>query len=1558
MTNFSRHHTTKKGAYMSDREQTAKSTSKTVSHRTGIRAILSSLFRGSGSGASSRTRALLAVLALAIAAFAITAAPALAAPPATTTPVVSEVSYASAKVSGKLTGTPLCPEFCPISYSFQYSTSASGPWAPGPDGKFFEEVTDKPVDAVLDGLEDGTQYFVRLVAGNGFAISDPPEAISPGPNPSFTTLVADPASVEATDNASEVEYTTAEVSGTVNRPEKSNDLTCNFEYIADADYQANPPSERYLGSPPPVSCEQSPISTVGSSTVTAKLAGLAPSTIYHLRLAVSNAAGSDSKEAPATFTSLGPVPKPTVSATDDADEVSYFTAKASGEIQRPVGADSALDTSCRFEYVTEEQFTNNPPAEEFAGAGQVDCIEAPSYAPLTTTDPTPVSAELSGLNAGPTGTTYHLRLTAENGGGTTSQDASTTFTTLPSKEPALEINLVAPADIGYTTVHVSGTVDRGTPERNISYGWQVSSNPADWSELVHDICCSAQPGKQEYSENIGGLKPGTEYFARLIGFDVTNNEPPYPEILSSEPYESFTTKGTSAPPNAILDPVTNITGTTAHFSGTVDANAPLEALPPDAEAAYKTDWQIECTPACPSGPAFSGTVKAGEAAQPIAVDARHLDPNTEYTIRLVAHNSLESVESVQAFKTLVVPPTVKSSPGASDGQGGYTLQGVVNPNTHKVTSCKFEWGPNAPTYAFSAPCSPLPTGVSERQKVRVEATSGQFRLSFDGQTTNDIPFNAEASTVQAELESLSSIGASGVSGVTRTLEESTSPVRLYDVAFSGPLAERDLPQLQAENGTEPLVGNSGGGTVGVSTVTNGGTNTPITVEARLAGLTPDATYHALLVITYDAGTKADGGDHEFIPTLNPPQNCPNEQLRKENSSLALPECRAYEMVSPPNKSGSPANLFDYTEDGSSVAYSSTAGNIANSGAGFAFGNNTYATNRTAAGWETIPDLNGPTGSIYSGPGGLYDVKEFSGHVHSADLRSSLWFATPNGQPGTAEWSPILRNPAGAFVLIGAVLDGASVFPQAAFAGASNDLSHVVYNGRDDNGGSAPGSAFGPGVYQFVGTGNDLPERLDVDNSGNAISACQTGKGNRAAFGNAVSSDGRVVFLTTECDRELWARVGATTSYKVSASQCARSAVDPGGACNGPAEVGGCVITEPVQGGIVRTGCRDPHFQDAAKDGSRVFFTTTQQLVDDDADESNDLYACDIPASTPAPAGAANPCSPLRLVSAGDSTGAKVESVTRVSDDGSTAYFVAQGVLAANKDALGEKAVAGDHNLYAWRTDAAHPAGQTTFVARFDTNDVGGTLGNAQTTSDGQYLVFTTTSQLVATDTDSARDVYRYDADTEEMTRVSTNVFGVAGNADGLNARVFTEVGAFPNHHSHAAVSDDGSAVVFVTSESLSPLDGNGQPDVYLWKAARVSLISTGAVGTESRGSVGSSGVVAAIDGSGKNIYFNTVHQLTPSDGDDVADVYDARIGGGFSFAQNLCSGETCQPERTQPLVQKPLGSEKTGPANPKQPKPCPKGKARKHGKCVKKPHNHPGKKHRGKRAGHKQGGGK
>ncbi|HEY5012767.1 MAG TPA: hypothetical protein VIK61_08690, partial [Acidimicrobiia bacterium] len=591
-----------------------------------------------------------------------------------------------------------------------------------------------------------------------------------------------------------------------------------------------------------------------------------------------------------------------------------------------------------------------------------------------------------------------------------------------------------------------------------------------------------------------------------------------------------------------------------------------------------------------------------------------------------------------------------------------------------------------------------------------------------------------------------------------------------------------------------------------------------------------------------------------------------------------PECRAYELVSNPFTEGFAPVPTSFTDGG--VSYISN-GNYANDGNGNAatIGGNQYVALRSASGWST--SAPGPSGPEYVG-GGL--AKAFS-----SDLRSSLWEMSRADQSGGDDL--YVRSPNGVFARIG---------PYSGFPKASDDLSHIVFN---DGAGR---------ISEYVGTGDEQPRPVSVDNAGEQIEPeCGTHIGSFDSFSHVISTDGRVIFWTSECAGALYARVTGATTIEASASQCTRESSDPGGACN-------------AESAAV--------FEGASASGTRVYFTTTQQLVNSDTDEANDLYECDIPAGTPAPVGSVNSCPDLHEVSgaAGESG---FQGVTRISDDGSRVYFVATGVLASNLGANDVPAVAGNDNLYVWQRDAAHPEGQTTFVGELDPGDRlwgGETFSGrfAQTTDDGRFLVFATYAALIdhgpQADTDTARDVYRYDADTGELLRLSTDADGEGGNEPGSDAQ-FTPI-LYPSYapvaqRPRAAMSDDGGSVVFTTTESLSPGDTNGTIDTYLWHDGNVSLISSGkpsdddlfAFGGEAGVQALFFGVQAAISPSGRDVYFTTSAQLTPDDVDTGFSIYDARVDGGFDHSPPTpCTGDACQGGRSAQPPAPPPGSSSTG----------------------------------------------
>ena len=367
------------------------------------------------------------------------------------------------------------------------------------------------------------------------------------------------------------------------------------------------------------------------------------------------------------------------------------------------------------------------------------------------------------------------------------------------------------------------------------------------------------------------------------------------------------------------------------------------------------------------------------------------------------------------------------------------------------------------------------------------------------------------------------------------------------------------------------------------------------------------------------------------------------------------------------------------------------------------------------------------------------------------------------------------------------------------------------------------------------------------------------------------------------------------------------------------EFGGCVAggvpgEVPCDGAATRAPA---FFQGASEDGSKVFFTTTVPLVTGDTDNKNDLYMATIgcPSGEPECEVAKREVTSLVQVShdpngeaAEVPQGVFMQGVVRVAPDGSRVYFVARGVLSKGLNAEEHAPVKGADNLYVYDTTT----GTTTFVVDLCSgpehsgtfedprcpegldsgergrNDMELWLGpeqQAQTTGDGQFLVFSTYARLLQGDTDTARDVYRYDAQTGMLDRVSHGEAGydANGNNSAFDAKIVggNRGGTVASGHemNSRAISEDGSRIVFTTAEPLSPDAVNGLANAYIWhqepgdSEGGVSLISSGNA-SEAVGQV-------VISPTGNDVFFATTQGLVPQDTDGATDIYDARVGGGF-----------------------------------------------------------------------------
>jgi hypothetical protein len=752
------------------------------------------------------------------------------------------------------------------------------------------------------------------------------------------------------------------------------------------------------------------------------------------------------------------------------------------------------------------------------------------------------------------------------------------------------------------------------------------------------------------------------------------------------------------------------------------------------------------------------------------------------------------------------------------------------------------------------------------------------------------------------------------------------------------------------------------------------------------------------------------------PALAFAAGCPNEQLRSESAlnpetgspfSLQLPECRAYEMVSPPQKNGAPftslapegiatglhANsaVARIGIEGTTVLISSTGiwpggeqplnNDLIATDAAEAV---RYRVTRGESGWGFEPQV--PSASdlrVYlpfvvpdEADLGLNGIWTGAGFAPS-ESESNMTIALRTNPQGNL----YLLEPSGALAEVGPSVplsdrgvpaEGkGSVLP----LGASADLSRVLFGVGAfrwpyDQTKLAPAGTSHEinALYEYIGTGHtgedgDVPTLVGVDNTGTLISQCGTEAGGEfeggalAAGAGPISSAGSTVFFTAQAAESacatssstgagtgppldlLFARVGepgpgaatgnAVTVNVAGTSECASAPFDS------------CNVTAPVA------------YQGASADGSKVFFTTEQPLLAGDEDTTNDLYECRLPGDSGAPLARStpvDPCPDLAGISLSGST-ADVRSVVAISKDGSHAYFTATGNLTGT-NAEGHSPVLGGENLYLWQQPSPdHPLGRTAFIATIPS-----TPREVQATPDGDSLVFTSAADLTPDDTSSVNQVFLYQAQHEALIRVSKGQGGF--NDDGNTT---TDPASIATGLERRTISEDGSAVVFQSSDALTPQVHGGTKNVYLWRGGDVYLISDGTPGGEHVGNAATSlpeaGLIG-IDPPGQNVFFTTASKLVGQDTDELSDLYDARVDGGFPPPDlSRCEGEACRLPASPAL---PVSSPATavfGAGNQAGPTPkCRKNFVRKHGKCVisAKHHRKHGKHHKKKPHGPKK----
>jgi hypothetical protein len=901
------------------------------------------------------------------------------------------------------------------------------------------------------------------------------------------------------------------------------------------------------------------------------------------------------------------------------------------------------------------------------------------------------------------------------------------------------------------------------------------------------------------------------------------------------------------------------------------------------------------------------------------------------------------VGTIAVWETIIVPD-VFTEAATGLGTEAATLNGTVNPAERPLKpdpaeGCFFEWGATA-AYGNLAPCeSPNAEEVGEGvSPVAVHAaiaglkpgTTYHYRL---------VAANA-AGAGRGEDKTLITLGplvgteeAREIAPTTATIAGTVDPRGEQTGFLVEYVSEADFQKsgynaaVRSPAAPEP-VGSEAGFTE---------------VSHPLTGLAPATTYHFRLV-AINATATVPGADQSFATFATPP--------------ALLPEGRAWEQVSPPQKLGevltpetggfgtscegecvpspqSPRMPMQAAPDGNSVAYEGQPFT-----GGLSSGANQYLGRRSAGGWssEALSTLE------YTPAGPFSGFKAFS-----ADLGRAIVL---QGEPALSPQAPVdgegrpfsdLYRREGATVtpLVTVVppnrvaVTGApnSFNPlyRAANAGApgSPAFGHVVFEANDALSEAAAGIAPaapdpGPSECKAVAAECDLYEwdegqlrLVNVLPGNEAATAAVLGSGRMLAPGpdfegvdtdHAISADGSRIFWSDASGR-VYVREDGTRTTKIP---------DPG------------------------------KFLTASADGSKV-------LLDDGV-----LYDLEAESSTDLSAGAGG-----------------FEGILGASEDLGSVYFVDTAVLAGENDE-GRSPEAGEPNLYLWREGAtrlvATLSAEDNEIARgtIPFGDWKATPANrtAQVSADGRYAAFMSFAPLSGYDNDVAgggqcklnrptacTEVFSYDAASAALRCASCNPTGQRPLGPS-NLSLMRGLGNYSATYPqlHNLPSEGEGRLFFGSLDALSPEDTNGRiTDVYEWvpdgvgECARaggcIYLISSGHGPNES----------LFIDSTptGDDVFFSTRSRLVPADKDDQLDLYDARVNGGIAEEATVpCAGEACKgPAAAAPAEPFPASAAFAGSGNLKPaPGGCPQGerKVRRHGKarCVPRHKRHHRRKHR------------
>lgn len=592
-------------------------------------------------------------------------------------------------------------------------------------------------------------------------------------------------------------------------------------------------------------------------------------------------------------------------------------------------------------------------------------------------------------------------------------------------------------------------------------------------------------------------------------------------------------------------------------------------------------------------------------------------------------------------------------------------------------------------------------------------------------------------------------------------------------------------------------------------------------------------------------------------------SCPNEAIREQQGSTALPECRAYEQVSPSDKNGnSVGDVLRTSGDGQGIAW------ISNGAYAEPVGINViapYVAKRSASGWATkeIHPAYGPEArpDLINGLGGW---------LLPADL-SHMAFTTPASLD--PEDKDHVFGPFGTQDVYAVDLAGNLSWPSrgegftanspipAMLQGFSEDGSSIFFTSAEPLSPEVPSDSTASQLYRWRGGRLEVVGRTESGalleggaQLGNGVRGINIGSGEagRAGSNEAISFDGTRFLYSGSATpggvMELYLHEDGQTPKLVSSSHRSGSVGDPAD--------------------------QQASFITATPDLRKVYFVCHSQLTND-APLNGGAYIYDtvtgeLEFSNPDSSDSANPFEYGR------------RGLSKMSADGSYRYF-------AETAALAPGAVEGEPNLYV-QHDGVRRYIATVGAEGLVVNAApDGTLRYPSWTAagisdDGRRFVFKSAKELAGANTAGHMEIYLYDAPSETLACISCRPDGSASAA----RSTFTQDNSTAVEWTPQVLTPNGHGVFFTSGDRLLAADKNKVDDVYEWHDGTLSLVSSGQSNEPSE--------FVGMGPDGRDVYFKTTEALTRSDTDGgLIDIYDARVDGGFDErAASACAGEGCQ----------------------------------------------------------------